>query len=347
MCAQLFIEDNSALLLTDEFNRRYFSGVEVAEGFVVRTNTQTAYFADARYFYALAQKLKGSSVKSVLYKSLESIKEYLVEQDIKTLYVPYDVVTVNQFNAYKAMGFAVKDGTDIISTCRKEKSKKEIESIKKACKIASDAFDYILPFIKKGVTEKSIKNRLERFMKKQGAEKPSFDTIVAFGKNSAVPHHETGNTKLKDNQAVLMDYGCVINGYCSDITRTVFYGQPTKEFKETFYHVAGANLLGMDRAIAGASAKEVDGRVREYFENLGVQEYFTHSLGHGVGLEIHEQPYLSSKSTDVLKENYAFTIEPGLYYDGKFGVRIENTVLIEDGVAKSLTGNGRELIIIE
>ena len=184
-------------------------------------------------------------------------------------------------------------------------------------------------------------------MKKQGADRPSFETIVAFGKNSAVPHHETGTTKLKKNQTVLMDYGCVVNGYCSDITRTVFYGEPSEKFIKTFNQVANANALGMKKANANASVKAVDGEVRKLFEKYGVADKFAHSLGHGIGLEIHEEPYLSPRGEGELKENYVFSIEPGLYYEGEFGVRIENTVIIKNGVAVSLTGNGRELKIIK
>lgn len=347
MSFSLEIDKNSAYLITDEYSKRYFSGLNGFEGFVLITNSQTAYFADARYFYALKQKLKKTNIKAILFKSIDSIKEYLVDNGIKTLYIDYDKTTLTEFEKYKTFGVEILNGTENIANSRMAKNQTEIQSITKACEIASSAFEYILPFIKEGVTEKSIKNRLERFMKKQGAEKPSFNSIVAFGKNSAVPHHQTGNTKLKKNQAVLLDYGAVVNGYCSDITRTIFYGTPSERFKETFYAVAGANLLGQDRANEGKSVKQVDSEVREYFSNLGVADKFTHSLGHGVGLEIHEEPYLSPKGKGELKENYVFTIEPGLYYDGEFGIRIENTVVIKDGKAVSLTGNGRELIIKE
>ena len=347
MSFSLEVKQNSAYLITDKYSRRYFAGIYNAEGIVIITSRQTVYFADARYFYALKQKLKKTKTKASLFKSLDSIKEYLEDNQIKTLYIDYDKTTLTEYEKYKTFGVEILNGAENLAECRKVKTQTEIASITKACEIASSAFEYILPFIKEGVTEISIKNKLERFMKKQGAEYPSFDSIVAFGKNSAVPHHQTGNTRLKKNQAVLLDYGAVVNGYCSDITRTIFYGTPTEKFKEAFYAVAGANLLGQDRANEGKSVKQVDSQVREYFSNLGVADKFTHSLGHGVGLEIHEEPYLSPKGKGELKENYVFTIEPGLYYDGEFGIRIENTVVIKDGKAMSLTGNGRELIIIE
>ena len=347
MKTSLVVEKGNAYLLTDVFSRRYFSGIENQEGIVLITQDKTFYFADARYYYALAQKLRGKDCQAVLYTGLDSVNQLLKEKGVKTLFIDYDVTTLTEYQQYKTFGVEIKDGGKLLKECRKQKTAKEIQSIKQACQIAKDAFDYILPFIKEGVSETSIKNRLERFMKKQGASAPSFETIVAFGENSAVPHHETGNTRLKKNQAVLLDYGCVVEGYCSDITRTVFFGEPSKEFKTAFYQVAEANLLGMDRASAGKSVKEVDGEVREFFKSQGVEEYFTHSLGHGIGLQIHEEPYLSKRGEGQLKENYVFSIEPGLYYNGKFGIRIENTVMIQNGEAVSLTGNGRELIIIK
>lgn len=342
----LVFSKNSAFLITDVYNRRYYSGVSCDEGYLVLLPNKCFYFTDARYFYALKQKVKGKSVCALLYKSDEDIKNLLTKENVATLYIDFDRVTLSEYQRIKDLCPDVRNGTSFLQEARITKDQTEIKDIKKACEIASNAFDYILPFIKSGATEVSIKNRLERFMKKQGAEGVSFDTIVAFGKNSAVPHHQTGNTRLKKNQAVLMDFGCVVNGYCSDITRTVFYGEPDDKFKQTFYQVAEANLLGMDNANVGATVCQVDGEVRKYFSGLGVADKFTHSLGHGVGLEIHEAPRLSPKGQESIKEGMVFTIEPGLYYDGEFGVRIENTVLIENGIVKSLTGNGRELIII-
>lgn len=340
------IDGKSAYFLTDEYSRYYFSGINVDEGYMLKTAQQTYYFADARYFYALQQKLKDTEIVAKLYKSIGSIKEVIDELGLSTLYIDYNVTTISEYQKYKEFGVELKNGAEMLSDLRKAKTPKEIECIKKACKIASDAFDYILPYIKKGVTERSIKNRLERFMIKRGATAPSFETIVAFGENSAVPHHQTGNTKLKDNQAVLLDYGCVVDGYCSDMTRTVFYGNPDKDFVDAFNKVANANLLGENNAKIGAKVKEVDNLIRDYFATLGVDKYFTHSLGHGIGLQIHEDPYLSPRGQGELKEGYVFSIEPGLYYDGKFGIRIENTVVIENGKPRSLTGNGRELIIL-
>ena len=346
MANNCLLDGKSAYFLTDEYTRYYFSGVSVAEGYMLKTANSTYYFADARYFYALGQKLKNSNVIAKLYKSLDSIKQVITELNITTLYIDYNVTTLTEYAKYKELGVEIKNGADSLIEMRKSKNQTELNAIAKACKIASDAFEYVLPYIKAGVTERSIKNRLEKFMIKQGATSPSFETIVAFGANSAVPHHQTGNTKLKQNQVVLLDYGCVFEGYCSDMTRTVFYGTPTQEFVSAYNLVASANLLGEQKAVKGAKVKDVDKCVRDYFAKSGVDNYFTHSLGHGIGLQIHEDPYLSPRGQGELDNGYVFSIEPGLYFDGKFGIRIENTVTIENGKPKSLTGNGRDLIIL-
>ena len=338
---------NSAYLITDVFNRRYYSSLDCDEGYMLLLQDKYYYFADARYFYALQQKLKNTKVVPFLFTSYQDIKKVLQKEGVKTLYLDFDSVTLSEYQVYKKLCSQIKNGTKFLQQARVVKSEKEIESIEKACLIAKQAFEHVLPFIKSGVTETSIKNRLERFMKKRGAQRPSFNTIVAFGKNSAVPHHETGKTKLEKNQAVLMDFGCVVNGYSSDITRTVFYGKPSEEFVKTFNLVATANLLVENAVKPNMPTKQADKIARDYFKENGVDKHFTHSLGHGVGLEIHESPRLSQKSDQVIKEQMVFTIEPGLYYNGEFGVRIENTVVIINGMAVSLTGNGRELITIE
>ena len=170
MSFSLEIDKNSAYLLTDKYERRYFSGIDNAEGLVVITSSQTAYFADSRYYYALKQKLLNTQVRPFLYKSLESIKSFLSENHIKTLYVDYNATTLSQYNTYKTLGVKIANGTESLSNCRKEKTQTEIESIEKACKIASSAFEYILPFIKEGVTEKSIKNRSKKEKEKMNKQ---------------------------------------------------------------------------------------------------------------------------------------------------------------------------------
>ena len=180
-----------------------------------------------------------------------------------------------------------------------------------------------------------------------GAEDTAFDTIVAFGKNSAVPHHETGEAALVKNQVVLIDTGAKVNGYCSDITRTAFFGEPDDEFLNVYDAVLNANLKAESEICAGITSKAADKIARDKLKSRGYGEYFTHSLGHGVGLEIHEKPYLSPRSDETLSENAVFTVEPGVYIEGKFGIRIEDTCLMSGGRAVRLFSDGKELTVIE
>lgn len=341
-----FLLEGEAILVTDAFNRRYFSHVEHEEGVVIITRSKTVYFADLRSYDILEQKIKNSLVIPMVMKSFESIKEYLASKNARKLYIDYQSISVAEYKRYKKTGIKVVDGSKLIGKIRQVKSSLELENIKTACDIAQKAFYMTLPYIKAGVTETAVKNRLVNAMKKLGAEGESFSTIVAFGKNTAVPHHETGETKLKRNQPILIDWGCKVNGYCSDITRTFFYGKPNAEFENTFNLVAKANLVAQNKIKEGTSCKKADSYARNYFKSFGVDEYFTHSLGHGLGLEIHEKPFLSPKGKGSISKSVPFTIEPGLYYKDKFGIRIENTVVLTENGVISLTGDGRKLLII-
>ena len=183
-------------------------------------------------------------------------------------------------------------------------------------------------------------------MRQLGAEDVSFDTIIAFGVNAAVPHHETSSDTLKENSCILMDFGCKYKGYCSDITRTLYFGQPDSEFLSAYDLVLSANVLAEEEIFAGMTGKNGDKIARDYLDKNGIGQYFTHSLGHGIGLNIHESPYLSRKGEEVLTDNMVFSIEPGVYFDGKFGIRIEDTVLLSGGKVKRLFNDDKKLIVL-
>ena len=241
--------------------------------------------------------------------------------------------TLAEYAEYKILFDVIEDCAPKLSSLREIKSEEELKSIKKACKIAqrtvADAFD----FLTANVTELEVKDFIEERYKALGASGASFDTIVAFGKNSAVPHHETGKRKLKDGDVVLIDTGAKVGGYCSDITRTAFFGKPDREFIKVYNAVLFANMKAEQGICGGISGKDADKIARDVLTEKGYGEYFTHSLGHGVGLEIHESPRLSPSAETEIKENAVFTIEPAVYLDGKFGVRIEDTCVMQGGKA--------------
>lgn len=340
------ISKSSALFLVDRVNRRYFSGVDLGEGFLF-VSGEKVYFTDGRYYSALKDKLADTDVKARLYRSEQDLIGYIRESGIKTLYTDYSTVTVEQYKKYKTFGIKIRNAKPFIDKSRSVKTEQEIEYIKKSCEIVLKAYYETLPEIKEGIIERELKEVFERKCVLFGAEGQSFETIVAFGKNSAVPHHETGDTRLKKNSAVLIDAGTLFKGYASDLTRTAFFGTPDQKFLKVYNAVLYANELAERDIRAGMTAKAADGIARTVLETAGYGENFTHSLGHGVGLEIHEFPYLSPRKDDKLKNGNVFTVEPGAYFDGEFGIRIEDTVLLSGGRVVRLFNDDKKLIILK
>ena len=330
-------------LITDRLTRKYLMGVDIAEGYLI-TGKDTAYFTDARYFYAAKEKLDGTGILALLYTGQQDISSYIKKSGATALYIDYTRTTVKEYENYKKIGLDIKDCSNTLELLRSVKSQSEITHIKKACEIIESALYFVLKTIKVGDTELEIKERIETEMIKLGAESASFDTIVAFGKNSAVPHHETGKTPLKPNTVILIDTGAVYKGYCSDITRTLFFGTPTDKFISCYNAVLLANESAEREITAGMKTDQADKIARDVLGKSGLDKYFTHSLGHGVGLEIHEYPTLSPKKSPILENGTVFTVEPGVYFDGEFGIRIEDTVLLTDGKVQRLFSDDKQLI---
>jgi len=232
-------------------------------------------------------------------------------------------------------GFAEKGG--LAASLRETKMGAEIADIAKACKIAVKAFAKLKPEIKPGMTENQVRARLQYLMDCMGAQGPSFALIIGSGPNSALPHHSTSERKIRDNEALLLDFGCKYNNYCSDYTRTFFIGKPTDEFKKVHGIVQRSHDAGIKAVRAGAKCIAVDKVCRDLIVAEGYGDKFIHGTGHGLGLEIHEFPRLNQKCDATLKEGMAVTVEPGIYLHGKFGVRIEDTVLVTKTGCKILT----------
>ncbi len=345
MKGNLNFSNGNAFLIEDRLERRYFFGKDIAEGCMLLAD-EKVYFLDSRYYYEFEAETVKAGFKPVLYQGVDTIREYCAIHNVKSLKMNFDNTTVSRYNEL-SLYFSVSDGKDEINACRMVKSKKEIEYIEKACEIAWQGFNKSLGAIREGVTELKVKSEIEKNCLSLGAEEMSFDTIVAFGKNSAVPHHESDKTKLQKNMPVLIDMGCKYNGYCSDLTRTLYFGTPDKKFMEAYYAVKTANESVIVSFNAGAQAKDLHNMAEYTINKFNFKGKFTHSLGHGVGLEIHEEPRISYKSKTTLKDNMVFTVEPGVYLDGEFGVRIEDTVVINKDGIKRLFSDDKELIIIK
>jgi Xaa-Pro aminopeptidase len=226
------------------------------------------------------------------------------------------------------------------------KDQEEIQIIQDAANIADAAFDYITTFIRPGITELEVSNELEFFMRKQGATSSSFDIIVASGHRSALPHGVASEKVIEKGELVTLDFGAYYKGYCSDITRTVAVGDVSDELKEIYNTVLKAQLRGMDGIKPGITGKEADAFTRDYITEKGFGDYFGHSTGHGLGMEVHEGPSLSLKSNTVLEPGMIVTVEPGIYIAGVGGTRIEDDTLLVEGGNRSFTHSPKELLIL-
>ncbi len=343
---KLSFGQKSACLIKDNLTRKYLTGVDISEGFLFITNGGMKYFTDARYYYAAKKTLSAVGIDSALYLSEESLRDFLTENGITELFVDFKTTTMSEYEEYKKFGLEIKDCSLDLAFARAVKDERELSLIKKACEIAQTAFWSEIKKVKVGMSELELKTAIENRMIKLGASAPSFDIIVAFGENGAVPHHQTGQTLLEKDMPILIDMGANYNGYLSDLTRTVFFGTPSQKFIDAYNAVLNANLLAEEKITADMKTDVADAIARDYLKEKGLDKYFTHSLGHGVGLEIHEYPTLSPRKSDTLKEGMVVTIEPGVYFGGEFGIRIEDTVVIKGGKVERLFTDDKKLILI-
>ncbi len=338
--------NQNACLVLDDLTSQYFIGAPLEEGYLVVADAKTC-FIDARSFAGVKDNLISAGVNVKLLKDVSDVKEFLTEIKAKNLYLDFSRTSVKKYKEFLLWGFNVLDSEQLINQMRAIKTQSEIDKTIIACEIAEKALYAGLESISEGMTELELKAIIEKKVIEFGGEGVSFDTIVAFGKNSAIPHHKSNDTKLKLDMPILIDMGAKYQGYSSDITRTVFFGKPSKEFVDKYNAVLKANLTAEKSIKVGDMTDVADGYARGELEQKGLAKYFTHSLGHGIGLEVHEYPTLSPKRKDELKENMIFTIEPGVYFDGEYGIRIEDTVLLTKEGIKRLFRDDKELMIIK
>jgi len=329
-------------------NRRYLSGFTGTSGTLLITQKQNILFTDFRYIEQANVQASDFQVIKHEFPLVKTINEVIQRLPLETLGFEADFVTYNQFQEFQKAftGIKLSPQEGIVKKLRMIKDEDEIKCITKAAAIADAAFENILKVIKPGMKEIEVALELETFMRSQGASGTSFATIVASGKRSALPHGIASEKVIEKGDFVTMDFGCIYQGYCSDMTRTVVIGEPTEKQREIYKIVLEAQLLGLESVKAGLGAKEVDLVSRMYISQNGYGEYFGHGLGHGLGLEVHENPSLSPRDNTLLLENMAVTIEPGIYLPQWGGVRIEDLVIIKEMGHENLTRSPKNLIII-
>jgi len=332
------------VLLTSMPNVFYVSGFTGDNVILFISPEKALLITDSRYTLQAEEQSPDFQVvtaKGSLVKELKDLK-------LKKLGFEADRVTCAQLDAFKKTleGCEFEDASAFMNEIRIIKAAEEIDLIRIAAQIADDAFAHIIKFAKVGMTEREIALELEFFMRKNGAESVSFDTIVAAGDHGAMPHAEPSDRVIKDGDCVVMDFGCKYKGYCSDMTRTVFFGKADERQLEVYNSVLNAQKAALAQIKAGVCENAPDKAAREELAKSNLDKYFTHSLGHGVGVEIHEDPRMAPKCTGALKENMLVTVEPGVYIDGFMGVRIEDLVVVTADGYENLTKSEKDVIIL-
>ncbi len=348
-----------AVLISDVYDICYLTGfsnfaAEEREAFLLIAKKGNYIITDGRYAEAIRRNVSTFTlIERTIQNSLKEILKKLVKKhQIKKCGFDENNISVSE---HKIFSRYLNDLNHFsIGDLRIRKDESEIHAIKQACKINDKAFTYILKQIKAGITEKQLAFELELYIKKQGADL-SFPSIVAFGANAAIPHHQTGDTKLKANSFVLLDFGVKFDNYCSDMTRTVFFGKPTEKQKKIYetVRIAQQNAIQLITYNLGLitsnktslKASEVDRVARKYIIDSGFPTT-PHSLGHGIGIEVHEAPSLSPKSKQLLEDGMVFSIEPGIYIPNFGGVRIEDLFVIHNNQLIQLTKSPKSLIAL-
>lgn len=338
-------------LITSDVSRRYFSGFKSSAGVILVTKEQGYLIIDSRYFDKAKQRVTDCRV-ILLDDIRKQLSELILKHNVRTLMIESDYMTLTEFADYRdKLHFVEFDASPSLSQLiwdmRVIKTEAEVGLIVKAQRIAEKAFERLVDNISRDMTEKQVAALLNYYMMDCGADDLSFETIAASGVNSASPHAVPTDKKLSECEFLTLDFGAVVDSYHSDMTRTLAIGNVTAEMEKLYNAVYYANLDGIKAVKPGINGKVVDSVARATLAAWGgFDKYFGHGLGHGVGLEIHEQPTLSQRSRSMLKPGMIVTVEPGAYISGKYGVRIEDMVVVTENGCEVLTRSTKNLIHI-
>ncbi len=337
------LHPGEGVLISSKANIFYYSGFTSEDAMLYISKEKSALLTDSRY--TVQAKIEAPDFEPIINKT----KDYLKEITDEKIYIEENYLTVQKKEMLEnnLEGKELLNGQTLISELRQIKDDEEIKRIQAAEDLGCIAFSHILGFLKPGVKEKDIALELEFFMRKNGASRLSFDTICASGVRSAMPHGTASDKEIKAGELVTLDFGCVLDGYCSDMTRTVIVGNPSDERQVEIYNtVLNAQKAALDILASGLPCAEADKAARELIKNAGYGKCFGHSQEHSLGIEIHESPNLSEKSKDILESGNVVTVEPGIYIEEFGGVRIEDVALITENGYVNLTTSEKELIIL-
>ena len=343
----LMAEHVDWFLVHDLFNVRYLSGFTGSHAVLLISPEKRYLLTDGRYQEQVKHEVKHyEPIIQINEQEIVLIQEALGDLAQRTVWFEADHCTHSQVEEMKK-NLAAREWMGkqyLVERLRQNKDADEIAVMREALQMAEAAWERVLGEIHEGMTERELGHRLEDEMWGGGAEKESFETLIQFGGRSSLPHGKPTDSPLRKGDVILMDFGCVHHGYCSDITRTVFFGDPGEPFPTLYRLVREANEAAAAQIHAGITTREADRLAREVIEQGGYGEQFMHGLGHGVGLQIHEAPRLSFRSDETLSAGNVVTIEPGIYLEGQGGIRIEDMAVITEDGCEVLNGTGRDLI---
>jgi len=336
-----------SILITNPYNRRYLTDFTGTAGVVLITKNDAFFITDFRYTVQAKEQVKDFTIVEHSGPINDEIAKLIRKLNVQSLGFEQSDVTYEAYEAYKqAFSAQLVPTSQVVETIRLVKTEKEIEVLQAAAKIADDAYNHILNVIKPGIKEIEVANELEFYMRKQGATSSSFDIIVASGYRSALPHGVASDKVIEQGELVTLDYGALYNGYISDITRTVAVGEVSEQLKEIYDIVLEAQIRGVNGIKPGMTGIEADALTRDYITEQGYGQYFGHSTGHGIGLEVHEGPGLSSRTSITLEENMVVTVEPGIYVADVGGCRIEDDIYLTADGNKRLTFATKDFITL-
>ena len=342
-------EDMDAALITSEVNRRYYTGFVSSAGALLVTREKAVLLLDSRYVEAGGKKVTDAEVV-LMTDMAKQLNELFEEYKVKTVGIESGYMTVESlYSLRKVLSAQMLDDprlNSIILKHRCVKSEEEMAEIRAAQAITDKTFIHMLDLIKPGVSEKDLQLELDYYMLRNGATGLAFETILAAGANGSMPHAVPGDNVIKEGDFVTMDFGAAHNGYCSDMTRTVAVGKITEEQEKVYNLVLDAQLAAIDAVRAGVPCNSIDKVARDMIYDAGYEGRFGHGLGHSLGLEIHENPRFSMLCSDITEVGTVMSVEPGIYLDGRFGVRIEDIVMITENGCEVITKSEKKLITL-
>ncbi len=341
------LNDDSCLFIKNPANIRYLTGFTGTNGLIYMEKDTALLISDPRYGERCYKEVKNFEVLITANPFHEILNRCASK---KTIFVEYPDLSISELTRIKELSkdIEVKDVSHIIMKFRAQKDEEEIKWIKESSKINKRAFEKFLDFIIKNIgkiTEMDAAVELEYIMRKEGSERPYFPVIVASGERASVPHAKPSDNKINYGNGILIDFGSVKEGYSTDETVSIFAGKVDEEYRRVWEILRDAKKIAIESIKIGENMASPEKRAREFLSKFGLEKFFVHSIGHGIGLEVHEYPKLSNSSNEIFEEGMIFTIEPGIYINGKFGIRLEDVVYLSSHGIEVLTEIKKEEIL--